>query len=201
MTVGNNNSGNINTGTINKTTINENGGGGGGLGGGGLGGLLGGFGGLGGGGFGGGGFGGGDGGGGGGGFAPAPAADSAPAPAPAVAAVPDLQPIDIKLVDSGVPAEGLGPRYRVTVLNDSTANVNQEFTVKLSVSNDPSSAATKRVNGLNGGATTAVDLRLPQGTSAQNLVIAVDAEQEVSDANRSNNTAVMAADGIPAIGH
>ena len=196
VTVGNNNSGNINTGTINETTINKNGGGGGEgvvLGGGGFGGLLGGLGGFGGGfGGGGGGFGGGDSGGGGG---SAPAQDFAPTPVQAPA-VPDLQPIDIKLIDSGVPAEGLGPRYRVTVLNDSTANVNQEFTVKLAASGDPSSAAIKRVNGLNGGATTAVDLRLPQGTSASSVVITVDGEQQISDANRSNNTAVMSMDAI-----
>ena len=78
------------------------------------------------------------------------------------------------MVDSGVPSEGLGPRYRVTVLNDGNANINQEFTVKLSPTNDSVAAANlpgsiKRVSGLNGGDATTVDVRLPLGTSAQNL--------------------------------
>lgn len=102
-----------------------------------------------------------------------------------------------------MPAENLGPRYRVTVLNDSTTNVNQEFTVKLTSSQDAIPAANlpgsiKRVSGLNAGATTTVDIRLPPDQSYQFVSIVVDGEREVSDANRANNAAVMSVQAIGA---
>ena len=135
VTTGSGSTGNINTGNIdsgNVTNINR-GGGFGGFGGGcgGLGGILGGFS---------GGYGGGYAGCGGVADAtPAPVVDPTPAPAPVALA--DLQPIDVKQMDSGVPAENLGPRFRVTVLNDGTANVNQEFAVTLTASDDAQATA------------------------------------------------------------
>ena len=133
-----------------------------------------------------------------------PVAATTPAAAPASAsAAADLQPVDIKLVDAGVPNENLGPRYRVTVFNGGAANVNQEFTVRLMASADGQPGAdlpgaVKRVSGLNAGDATTVDLRLPQGLSFQYLVVVVDNEGEVTDANRGNNAAVMATDA-PAV--
>ncbi len=153
-------------------------------------------------------------------YSAAPAATPAATAAPAASAVAttqlvsttmpaspansaDLVPIDIRLIDSGVPAEKLGPRYRVTVVNNSTTNVNQEFTVRVAGSQDATPGANlpgavKRVSGLDAGATTAVDLRLPAGLKYPFVSIVVDAEQEVPDANRDNNSAVISVEAIGA---
>ncbi|HEX4145956.1 MAG TPA: hypothetical protein VHY91_20820 [Pirellulales bacterium] len=151
-------------------------------------------------------------------YSPAPTPTPAPAPTPAAvempavvepvaasaatagpAALADLVVTDLTLVDPGIPSQQLGPRFRITIANQSAVNVYQEFEVLLLAGNEPKPvrelpSASMRIHGLDAGATTRVDLRLPLNTSYHYLFPVVDDRQEVADCNPSNNLATVSVD-------
>jgi hypothetical protein len=115
------------------------------------------------------------------------------------AALADLVVTDLTLVDPGIPSQQLGPRFRITIANQSAVNVYQEFEVLLLAGNEPKPvrelpSASMRIHGLDAGATTRVDLRLPLNTSYHYLFPVVDDRQEVADCNPSNNLATVSVD-------
>lgn len=121
---------------------------------------------------------------------------SASSAVPAPNALPDLAVTDLKLVDPGIPSQQLGPRFQITIANQSAVNVYQEFEVLLLAGNEPKPAhelpsASMRIHGLAAGATTRVDLRLPPNTSYRYLFPVVDDRQEVADSNPANNLATV----------
>jgi hypothetical protein len=127
----------------------------------------------------------------------APAQASAAVAAPTALA--DLVVTDLKLVDPGIPSQQLGPRYQITIANQSSVNVYQEFEVLLLAGNEPKPvrelpSASMRIHGLDAGATTRVDLRLPLNTSFRYLFPVVDDRQEVADRDPSNNLATVSVD-------
>ncbi|HEY5311577.1 MAG TPA: hypothetical protein VIK18_03630 [Pirellulales bacterium] len=114
-------------------------------------------------------------------------------------ALADLVVTNLKLVDRGIPSQQLGPRFRITVANQSSVAVYQEFEVLLLAGNEPTPvrelpSASMRIHGLGAGATTLVDLRLPLNTSFRYLFPVVDDKQEVADRDPSNNLATVSVD-------
>ncbi|HEX4145958.1 MAG TPA: hypothetical protein VHY91_20830 [Pirellulales bacterium] len=123
-----------------------------------------------------------------------PVADASSTPA----AMADLAITDIAVVDNGDPVQHLGPSYRITIANNSTVPVNQQFDVKLLAGNtsQPSGdlpGVSTRLTGLAPGQSTQVELRMLSGTTFSYLFPIVDNAQEVPDANPANNLAAVAA--------
>ena len=121
----------------------------------------------------------------------------------------DLQLVAVRFVDPGHPEEKLGPRYRVWFRNNSARPVVQPFNVMLFAANGDRLTtnlpqAGVRVTAIEAGDVQSVDIRLPvealsMGRDAQGkpapfstLHALVDADQAVTEANRTNNGARLA---------
>jgi hypothetical protein len=116
----------------------------------------------------------------------------------------DLQLLAVRFVDPGHPEEKLGPRYRVWFRNNSAKPITRPFNVTVVASGDETlraglPQAGVRAASIEAGETQAVDIRLPievaqlgRGANGQpapfrDLHVLVDANREVTDANRANN--------------
>ncbi len=125
----------------------------------------------------------------------------------------DVQLLAVRFVDPGHPDQKLGPRYRIWFRNNSGKAVTTPFNVQLLASGDgqlhqnlPQAGA--RIASIGAGETQSVDVRLPPEVNAMTkdakgqpgafttLHVLVDANREVSDANRANNGAKIAAGEI-----
>ncbi len=130
-------------------------------------------------------------------------------------AVFDLQLVAVRFVDPGHPDEKLGPRYRVWFRNNSARPVVEPFNVMLFAATGDRLAANLpqagvRVAAIEAGDVQSVDIRLPieamtigrdaQGKPApfSTLHVLVDANQAITEVNRTNNGAKLApADILP----
>jgi hypothetical protein len=136
-------------------------------------------------------------------------------PAVEVAQVIDLELLGVELLDAGNAETKVGPTYRVTVRNRSTAAIEQPFDIGLVVTNGPdpsqkSPFATERMDRMDAGEVTDVDIKLPGVVNLMNknaegqvepfttLFVAVDARQEVTEADENNNTTKVARVEVPA---
>lgn len=110
----------------------------------------------------------------------------------------DLELVDLRLVDLGDVAKGLGPRYRITYRNRGTLPAGN-FQVMLLASTDgtpqpglPSGVA--EVAGAASGQLLTVDVRLtpaPELATMNNLIVALDTATQVIETEESNNVAVI----------
>jgi len=110
----------------------------------------------------------------------------------------DLELVDLRLVDLGDTAKGLGPRYRITYRNRGTLPAGN-FQVMLLASTDgtpqpglPSGVA--EVAGAPSGQLLTVDVRLtpaPELSTMNNLIVALDTATQVIETEESNNVAVI----------
>lgn len=126
----------------------------------------------------------------------------------------DLQLKNIELLDVGNPQAGLGPVYRITILNASDVAIEQGFEVGLVVSNgeepgEKSPFASERVEGIGAGELLFVEVQLPEVVNRMartqsgqvvpfsTLFVAVDARQEISETEEGNNSAKVARTQVP----
>lgn len=110
----------------------------------------------------------------------------------------DLELVDLRLVDLGDTAKGLGPRYRITYRNRGTVPAGN-FQVMLLASTDgtpqpglPSGVA--EVAGAPSGQLLTVDVRLaptPELATMNNLIVALDTATQIIETEESNNVAVI----------
>jgi hypothetical protein len=143
-----------------------------------------------------------------------PAPTSPPAEVTPVADV-DVEVVEVKFVDAG-DGETTGPLYRVSVANNSKANLTQEFNVGILVSTarkmtKDSPRAFVRVKGMKAGEVQSVDVRMPvealkMGTNADGkdvpftwLVAVADTHEELNERNGENNLLQLQRDEIAAV--
>ena len=117
------------------------------------------------------------------------------------AALADLGLSDLKLVDIGNPAQGLGPMYRLTIRNIGKADAGSFVAAVFASPNDQPNEdmlrAGQEVPGLEVGGITVVDVRLPIEVMTmktangvvpfKSLFIVLDARNEVQELNEQNN--------------
>jgi hypothetical protein len=120
----------------------------------------------------------------------------------------DVQLLAVRFVDAGHPEEKLGPRFRVWVRNNGTADIATPFNVSLFASNDDRLSeelpqAGVRVEAIKAGETQSVDLRLPwevyeMGRDAEDrpapfakLHVVVDSHHEITETSETNNGTVL----------
>ncbi len=106
----------------------------------------------------------------------------------------DLQVIGVQMLDSGNPAGGIGPMFRVTFRNNSFASINRPFSLSLIAIADPTIGggipAAVRVRGIGALQTAAVDIRMPIEAMRPGLTMlqaTVDSHREISETNKTNN--------------
>ncbi len=106
----------------------------------------------------------------------------------------DLQVIGVQMLDSGNPAGGIGPMFRVTFRNNSFASINRPFSLSLMAIADPTIGggipAAVRVRGIGALQTAAVDIRMPIEAMRPGLTMlqaTVDSHREISETNKTNN--------------
>jgi len=121
--------------------------------------------------------------------------------------LPDLKVIEVRLVDAGDATQDLGPCYRVTVQNDSTAAA-RGFDVSLVAGIDfecfeETTELHIRVEHLAGGQAESVDLRLPvaalnlrrdaQGSDGEYrlLLVVLDRGNEIEERSVQNNRTAL----------
>jgi hypothetical protein len=132
-----------------------------------------------------------------------------------IAQVIDLELLGVELLDAGNMETKIGPTYRVTVRNRSTVAIEQPFDIGLVATNGEnptkkSPFATSRMDAMDAGEVTDVDIKLPgvvnrmsknaegQAEPFTTLFVAVDARQEVTEADENNNTTKVARVEVPA---
>lgn len=120
----------------------------------------------------------------------------------------DLQLLAVRFVDNGHPEQNLGPRYRVWVRNNSPIQITSPFSVLALASNDPNADASLPQAGvvipsMDIGEVKPIDIRLPlqanrMGASPEGhkvpfnyLQVLVDSHQQIPEANKANNGAVL----------
>lgn len=121
----------------------------------------------------------------------------------------------VGFVDAGDVTSKLGPRYRVTIKNNSTTAAGA-FNVMMMTGLEKSPKAESptslvKIEGMEPGQVRTFDVRLPvdaltmgrdaagQPAPFANLFVAVDSHEQLADADRGNNGAVLARTEIPAV--
>lgn len=121
----------------------------------------------------------------------------------------DLQLLAVRFVDPGHPEEHEGPRFRVSLRNNSAVAIRQPFNVLLLAANSREPQrdlpqAGVRVTSIEPGQIQAVDVRLPFEANGMNrtpegqpvpfafLHVLIDAHQEIREAFKDNNGSVLA---------
>lgn len=117
----------------------------------------------------------------------------------------DLELIDVRMLDAGKPNEQ-GPRYRVSFRNNGSTAIDQPFNITMMASTEMQieeglPQTLVRVGSIPTGQTKFVDMRLPptvfnmtgetegRPTQFSKLLVFIDREEEINDANRDNNLA------------
>jgi hypothetical protein len=116
----------------------------------------------------------------------------------------DVQLLAVRFVDPGHFDQNLGPRYRVWIQNNGTADIDQPFNLILMGNNDAIPGdqrmeAGQRIPRLAAGQMLAIDVRLPLTANGlpgdphafSNLHVLVDAHRELNDIELDNNGAVI----------
>lgn len=125
----------------------------------------------------------------------------------------DVQLLAIRFVDAGHPEQKLGPRFRVWIRNNSSADLTTPFNVSVIASNDDRlnedlPQAGVRVEGIKAGETQSVDVRLPwevyeMGRDADGKLAPfakvhaiVDSHGEIVETSETNNGTSLERDEI-----
>lgn len=119
----------------------------------------------------------------------------------------DVQLLAVRFVDAGHPESQLGPRYRIWLRNNSTADLTTPFNAVVVASNDDQLSADLpqagvRIESVGAGETRAVDVRLPWevyalseaagGESAfAKLHVMLDSHRDIAETSETNNGAVL----------
>lgn len=120
------------------------------------------------------------------------------ASAPATQPMPDLQFVELRLVDAGDALLELGPTFRLVVKNAGSADIAAPFQVTLTVADqDARSAdaarATEEVSALAAGEAQTVSVSLPYTSAfaADNgrVRVQIDSQRDVSEMDEENNVA------------
>lgn len=119
----------------------------------------------------------------------------------------DLQLLAIRFVDSGNPAENLGPRFRVWIRNNSPIVVDKPFNVLLMAGQSAAPSANLPQNGVRvesiaPGQVLPVDVRLPMEANQPSLAmihVLIDSHREIIEVHENNNGTVVSRAEIPLV--
>jgi hypothetical protein len=127
-----------------------------------------------------------------------PAVDPAIAAQAALVAGVDLELLDVRMVDPGDAAKGLGSRYRLTFGNRGTLTAgNFQVMLMASVDGTPQAgapSATSEISGLASRQVFAADVRLPFGTDLATMtkfIVVVDSAAQIGEPDENNNVALL----------
>jgi len=135
--------------------------------------------------------------------------------APAKVAQADLELVGVTQLDVGDAEDLIGPKYRVTIRNNTAVAVTDQFEVTLLASNDDQLSDdlpwnSKWVRGIEAGQTLAVDIRLPFTAMEMNaeaegddaafkfLLIQIDSDENIEETSKENNGGAVERKDVPA---
>lgn len=131
---------------------------------------------------------------------------------PATEVKTDLELVDVRLVDDGDAAQGLGPNYRIRFRNAGSRDMNQTFSVALMSSSGKRGTARSRpvvakVEQIKAGQVLSVDLRLPvtantdptANSTKRRIFVVIDSQQDLDEQDEANNLADLDQDAIDSL--